>query len=141
MIPPTKLQNTGVYISLLGNTMSTAGCAESTQWAHLDVQSLRFLIGSPLVTQWDPNLPVVRIRRFHCRGMGSIPGQGTIPMPGGVAKIQKKKKKKKGGGSVFLWDSKIFGNRVKSFTERSSWSCGFKNDQHIVNYRSCLWRG
>ena len=51
------------------------------------------------MTQRDPNLPVVRIRRFHCRGVGSIPGQGTIPMPGGVAKIQNKKWE---GGSVFL---------------------------------------
>ena len=24
-----------------------------------------------------PGGPVVRIQRFHCRGLGSIPGQGT----------------------------------------------------------------
>ena len=59
------------------------------------------------MTQWDPNLPVVRIRRFHCRGMGSIPGQGTIPMPGGVAKIQKKKKKM-GGGAVFYYETQKY---------------------------------
>ena len=32
---------------------------------------------------------VVRIWHFHCRGLGSIPGWGTIPH---AAKIQKKKK-------------------------------------------------
>lgn len=42
--------------------------------------------------------PAGRIRRFHCRGVGSISGQGTIPMPGGLAKIQKKRRE----GSVFL---------------------------------------
>ena len=56
------------------------------------------------MTQRDPNLPVVRIRRFHCRGVGSIPGQGTIPMPGGVAKIQKKN----GRGAVFSYETQKY---------------------------------
>ena len=30
------------------------------------------------VRQWEfPGGPVVRTRRFHCSGLGSIPGQGT----------------------------------------------------------------
>ena len=52
------------------------------------------------MTQRDPNLPVVRIRHFHCRGVGSIPGQGTIPMPGGVAKIQNRSYQYMGMGAL-----------------------------------------
>ena len=43
---------------------------------------------------WDfPGGPVVKNQCFHCRGTGSIPGQGT-KVPQAVQCSQKKKKKK-----------------------------------------------
>ena len=39
---------------------------------------------------------MVRIPGFHCRGPGSVPGQGTEILAGRTAQAQKKKKKKKG---------------------------------------------
>ena len=44
---------------------------------------------------------VVRIPGFHCRGLGSIPGQGT-EMPQAERGGQKKKKKEVWGGPEIL---------------------------------------
>ena len=40
-----------------------------------------------------PGGPVVRTRHFHCRGLGSIPGQGT-EIPQAVQRGQKNQKNK-----------------------------------------------
>ena len=59
---------------------------------------------SKALNRKPPGDPVVRIQHFHCRGVASIPGQGAIPMPGGVAKLQGKK----GGGGVFSYETQKY---------------------------------
>ena len=49
-----------------------------------------------------PGSPVVRILGLHCRGLGSIPGQGT-EIPQTTRCGQKKKEKKSSNLSKFIY--------------------------------------
>ena len=81
--------------------------------ACLKVQKRRYCLSSKTPLREFPGGPVVRTQRFHCQGLGSIPGWGTnILYPASRCQKRKEKKKTLQNKKMPLTTSPIEGSRA-----------------------------